>query len=171
MRQLQQAKPKLKTSKRQQREDQIIDNALDILYNRIRTPLAKLTTGPDLVDFLKLAIGEEEREVFIVLYLDTNNQIIWVEEAFQGTIRTAAVHPREIVKQALQLNAGAVIFCHNHLSGDVTPSDADRRMTRKLIRALVMFEIVVMDHIIISGKEYFSFERVGLLDVLKTPVP
>lgn len=171
MRQLQQVKPKLKTSKKSQREDQIIDHALDILYSRIREPLLKLTTGPDLVDFLKLAIGGEQREVFIVLYLDTNNQVIWIEEAFRGTIRTASIHPREIVKQALRLNAAAVIFCHNHMAGEVTPSDADRRMTRKLIRALVMFEIVVMDHIIISGKEYFSFEQVGLLDVLKTPVP
>lgn len=102
-------------------------------------------------------------EVFSALFLDNKHQVITFKTLFQGTIDGASVHPREVVKQSLQLNASALIFAHNHPSGCVKPSQADISITRKLKDALGLVDIRVLDHFIIGGNEAYSFAEHGML--------
>ncbi|MEZ8076857.1 DNA repair protein RadC, partial [Vibrio sp. FF112] len=103
-----------------------------------------------------------EREVFAVMFLDNQHHLISFEELFFGTIDSASVYPREVVKAALKTNAAAVIFAHNHPSGDATPSQADKRITQRLKDALALVDIRVLDHIVI-GDSAVSFAERGLL--------
>ena len=114
-------------------------------------------------DFLDMRLAEREREVFCVLFLDIRNHLLAFDEMFQGTLDATAVYPREVVKAALAHNAGAVIFAHNHPSGDVTPSEADRRITRTLVEALGLIDCRVLDHFIVGGQPTYSFAEHGLL--------
>ncbi|AUI88920.1 hypothetical protein BS333_21305 (plasmid) [Vibrio azureus] len=101
-----------------------------------------------------------EREVFGVLFLDNQHRIIKFETLFYGTIDAASVYPREVVKHTLMWNAAAVIFCHNHPSGIAEPSQADKRITRKLQDALSMIDVRVLDHFIV-GETVISFAERG----------
>ncbi|MCB1616475.1 MAG: DNA repair protein RadC [Pseudomonadales bacterium] len=103
------------------------------------------------------------REVFLCLYLDNRHRVIACEELFFGTIDSASVYPREVVKSALQHNAAAVIFSHNHPSGLAEPSAADRHITRKLIDALALVDIRVLDHMVIGDGQIVSFAERGYL--------
>lgn len=102
-------------------------------------------------------------EVFACLFLDNQHRVIQLDELFRGTIDGASVYPREVVKRALQHNAAAVIFAHNHPSGISEPSQADRQITEKLKQALGLFDIRVLDHFIIGDGSPFSFAEHGLL--------
>ena len=104
-----------------------------------------------------------EREVFACLYLDNQHRLIMFEELFFGTIDGASVHPREVVKRSLRHNAAAVIFAHNHPSGVAEPSQADQRITRKLISALLLIDVRVLDHMVVGDREVVSFAERGLL--------
>ena len=114
-------------------------------------------------DYLDIQLAEREREVFGVLFLDTQHRLSAYEELFQGTIDAAAVYPREVVKAALKHNAGAVILAHNHPSGITTPSDADRRITTKLVEALGLIDCRVLDHFIVGQERAYSFAEHGLI--------
>lgn len=119
---------------------------------------------PDTVrDYLDIQLAQREREVFCVLFLDTQHQLIACEELFQGTIDAAAVYPREVVKAALNHNAGSVILAHNHPSGVTTPSDADRRITSRLVEALGLIDCRVLDHFIVGQQQAYSFSEHGLI--------
>lgn len=171
MREFQQNNTSQLTSKRYLREERIIDAAINILYKRLQRPIVDGEMCMEsIVNFLKMLLAEEEREVFIVLYMSTQLEIISVEEVFKGTLRVASVNPREIVKSAMKINAASVILCHNHTGGDCTPSKDDRLTTCRIIRALALVDVIVNDHIIISKDSYFSFEQAGLLDVLRMPL-
>jgi DNA repair protein RadC len=100
-------------------------------------------------------------EVFACLFLDTRHRVISYEELFQGTIDGASVHPREVLRRALQHNAAAVILAHNHPSGVAEPSDADRRITTRLKDALALVDIRVLDHIVIGDQLATSFAERG----------
>lgn len=113
-------------------------------------------------DFLKYKLANYDREVFSVLLLDSQHHLIEYKKLFFGTIHSASVHPREAVKIALQHNATAVIFAHNHPSGDATPSIADRKITEKLRDAMALVDVRVLDHIVV-GKECVSFAQRGFL--------
>lgn len=113
--------------------------------------------------FLKSKLRAYEREVFACLYLDNQHRLIQFEVLFFGTIDGASVHPREVVKQALVNNASAVIFAHNHPSGRVEPSEADRSITDRLKSALALVDIRVLDHMIVGDSEVLSFAERGLL--------
>ena len=99
-------------------------------------------------NYFRLNIGSLEREVFACAFLSTNHQLIEFEVLFMGTINTASVYPREVVKRALQLNAAAIVLGHNHPSGNTTPSEADKHITKSIKDALVLFDIIMLDHII-----------------------
>ena len=114
-------------------------------------------------DFLQLHLGERAREVFCCLFLNSQNALICCEDLFLGTLDGAAVYPREVVRRALQLGAGAVIFAHNHPSGVAEPSAADRRITERLQAALALVDVRVLDHIIVGAAEPYSFAESGLL--------
>lgn len=100
-----------------------------------------------------------EREVFMVLFLDNQNRLIRTEKMFFGTINQASVHPREVIKAALKCNAAAIIIAHNHPSGECTPSEADRHLTRRIEMACGLVDIRFVDHIIVGKGDYFSFEE------------
>jgi len=113
--------------------------------------------------FVQIRLRGYTREVFACLFLDNQHRLIKYEELFFGTIDGASVHPREVVKKALEFNAAAVIFAHNHPSGISEPSQADRRITERLCSALALVEIRVLDHLVVGDTEITSFAERGLL--------
>lgn len=112
--------------------------------------------------FLQARLRDEARELFGMLLLDNQHQVLAFEVLAMGTINAAAVYPREVVKAALRRNAAAVIFAHNHPSGVAEPSAADRELTDRLITALRTVDIRVLDHVIV-GEDCVSFAERGLL--------
>ena len=112
--------------------------------------------------FLQARLRDETRELFGMLLLDNQHQVLAFEVLAIGTINAAAVYPREVVKAALRRNAAAVIFAHNHPSGVAEPSAADRELTERLITALRTVDIRVLDHVIV-GEDCVSFAERGLM--------
>jgi DNA repair protein RadC len=104
-----------------------------------------------------------EHELFIALFLDSQNRLIACEELFRGTLAQTSVYPREVVKAALRHNAAAVIFAHNHPSGIAEPSRADELLTAALKQALAVVDIRTIDHFIIAGTVAVSFAERGML--------
>ena len=113
--------------------------------------------------YLQARFRDLPHEVFSCLYLDNRNRVIAFEDLFRGTIDGASVHPREVVRAALKHNAAALIFAHNHPSGVAEPSDADRRLTRRLADALALVDIRVLDHFVVGDGEVVSFAERGWL--------
>jgi len=111
--------------------------------------------------YLISRLRHREREVFALMLLDSQHQLICYEELFFGTINAASVYPREVVKLALKHNAAAVILAHNHPSGLATPSHADRQITQELIKALKWVDIRVLDHFIIGNGKACSLAEMG----------
>ena len=133
------------------------------LMNR-RFAKGRSITSPDAFrDYLQLQLADREHEVFCCVFLDTRHRILAFEPLFRGTIDGASVYPREVVKQALILNACAVILAHNHPSGESEPSQADRDLTRRLQQALTLVDVRVLDHFIIGKGRAYSFAEKGLL--------
>lgn len=133
-------------------------------FARRRLARGRKITQPALAfEYLQLLFQNYEREVFSALFLDSQNRVICFEELFRGTIDSASVYPREVVKRALACNAAAVILVHNHPSGDPEPSDADRRITQRLREALGLVEIRIIDHIVVGSEGYESFAQLGYL--------
>lgn len=124
---------------------------------------AALTSPGAVRDYLRLALGGREHEVFVCLWLDAQHRVISIEEPFRGTLTQTSVYPREIVKAALAANAAAVIFAHNHPSGVAQPSQADELLTRNLKDALGLVDVKVLDHFIVAGTQAISFAERGLL--------
>ncbi|WP_280563597.1 MULTISPECIES: DNA repair protein RadC [unclassified Chromohalobacter] len=121
-------------------------------------------TSPALVrQFLTSQLRHLPHEAFAALFLDTQHRVIRFETLSEGTLDSASVYPREVSRRALALNAGALIFAHNHPSGVAEPSDADRRITRRLKEALGLFEIRVLDHFVVGDGEVTSFAERGWL--------
>ena len=114
-------------------------------------------------DYLCLKLGNLTREVFLVLFLDAKNRLIASEELFNGTLTQTSVYPREVVKRALHYNAASVIFAHNHPAGIAQPSQADELITNQLKQALMLVDVMVLDHFIVAGNHTMSFKAHGLL--------
>ncbi|WP_409224336.1 RadC family protein [Escherichia coli] len=125
--------------------------------------IGEIGVSPTFTEWLILNMAGLEREEFRVLYLNNQNQLIAGETLFTGTINRTEVHPREVIKRALYHNAAAVVLAHNHPSGEVTPSKADRLITERLVQALGLVDIRVPDHLIVGGNQVFSFAEHGLL--------
>lgn len=121
--------------------------------------------SPEAVrDWLRLTLGQTPHEVFMALWLDAQNRLIASEELFRGTLTQTSVYPREVVKRALEHNAGAVILAHNHPSGLAEPSRADEVLTSSLKQALAMIDVKLLDHFIVAGSARpLSFAERGLL--------
>jgi len=116
-----------------------------------------------LLAYLKVTMQHNGREAFRVLYLDKKNQLVADEIMNNGTVDHAPVYPREVARRALELDASAVIFVHNHPSGDPTPSSADVDMTRQLVAALKPLRIDTHDHVVVGRDGVASFKALGLL--------
>lgn len=115
-------------------------------------------------DFLQLKLSSLGHEVFVVMLLDTRNRLIEFRELFRGTLNQTSVYPREVCRLALQKNAAAIIFAHNHPSGAVEPSAADLTLTKQLKTAMDLLDIRVLDHFIVApGQAPLSFAERGLL--------
>lgn len=141
----------------------------DVLYWAEKIVTKRFTrsnylTSPDATrEFLKIILAKENRELFIVIFLDNQNGVLAYEILFQGTIDGAAVYPREIVKAVLVNNAAAVILAHNHPGGIPEPSFADQKITDRVIKALETIDVKVLDHLVVGGINIVSFAERGLL--------
>jgi DNA repair protein RadC len=141
---------------------EILSAAREHLSRRIRRG-ATLASPQATRDYLSVRLGTREYEVFCLIHLDNRHRVIDCQELFRGTIDGASVHPREVVKEALQRNAAACILVHNHPSGVAEPSQADELITRRLKEALAMVDIRVLDHLIVAGGEVVSLAERGVL--------
>ncbi|RYE81655.1 MAG: JAB domain-containing protein [Oxalobacteraceae bacterium] len=120
--------------------------------------------SPELVKrYLRIRLGGQRHESFVVLFLDVRARLITDKELFRGTLTQASVYPREVVKAALACNAASVILAHNHPSGVAEPSHADLHLTRLLTQALALVEIRVLDHFVVAGPLVHSFAEHGQL--------
>lgn len=147
---------------REAREDDVIAEA-SAIYDRYFTRGVTLNSPDKTMDYLKLKLVPLEYEVFVCLFLDNQHRLLSFDEMFRGTIDCASVYPREVVKSALLLNASAVIFAHNHPSGNCVPSQPDKEITDKLKNALELIGVRVLDHIIVGKGKPFSFAEQGLI--------
>ena len=120
--------------------------------------------SPDAVrQYLRLTIGRQQHESFLVLFLDVKNRLLASEEMFRGTLTHTSVYPREVVKAALLRNAASVMLAHNHPSGAPEPSEADLLLTRALVQALALVDVRVLDHFVVAGSQVHSFAEHGQL--------
>ncbi|HEX4975496.1 MAG TPA: DNA repair protein RadC [Pseudomonadales bacterium] len=122
-----------------------------------------LSNPRDAQNFLISKMRAYPHEVFACLFLNNQNRVLAFEEMFFGSINGAPVYSREVVKRALKHNAAAIIFAHNHPSGEAEPSDADQQVTRQLVSALSLVDIRVLDHIVVGDGQAVSFAERGLL--------
>ena len=122
-----------------------------------------LSSPQQLKDYLRLQLAHEDHEVFAVMFLDVQNQLLQFEKMFRGTLSQTSVYPREIVKRALAVQASAVILAHNHPSGVAEPSRADEFLTQTLKQALQLIDVRVIDHLVVGGDQAISFAERGLL--------
>ena len=119
--------------------------------------------GPeDMIEYLSMSMANLKEEVFKVVYLNSANVVLAVEDLFKGTIDQSAVYPREIIKRAIELNASGLIFVHNHPSGDLKPSQSDLSLNRRLIEACLAVNLTPLDHLIISPSGYTSLKDKSL---------
>ncbi len=145
-------------------EERLLARARKVLEKRLRKATVAMGSSDVVREFLKFELAEDAREVFYVIYLDVQNQVISFEPMFVGTLTKTSVHPREIVRRALELSASAVIFAHNHPSGKSEPSRADIDLTRVLSSTLALVDVRVIDHIIVAGASHpLSFAERGML--------
>lgn len=122
-----------------------------------------LTNPEDTKRFLSARLRDYPHEVFAILFLDNQHRVIEFEELFHGTIDSATVHPREVVRRALHHNAAALILAHNHPSGIAEPSQSDQRITQRLKDALTLIDVRLLDHFVIGDGEPTSLAERGML--------
>ncbi|OMQ20878.1 RadC family protein [Serratia oryzae] len=146
-------------------EQHIITQAIGLLERQLQARTVVLTQPDAVRRYLRLQLERQEREVFMVMYLDNQHRLIACETPFTGTLASVNVYPREIVKQALAYNAAAVILAHNHPSGMAEPSQADRTVTETVTAALSLIDVRVLDHIVIGHGEAVSFAERGWLNM------
>jgi DNA repair protein RadC len=121
-------------------------------------------SSQEVFDYLYHAMRGLKKEVFKVLYLSSQNQIIDMVDLSEGTVNSSSVSPREVIEGAIKNNASALIFVHNHPSGAVEPSSSDKGLTRELVYAGRIMRLKVLDHIIIGDNRYYSFAGEGLIE-------
>lgn len=142
--------------------DQILEAARQAIEHKMQRG-DSFTSPAAVKEYLRAKLAGFEHEVFAVLFLDTQHRLIEYAEMFRGTIDSAEVHPREVVKTALRHNAAAVVISHNHPSGNPEPSAADKVLTKQLKEVLALVDVRTLDHIIVAGSKTTSFAERGLL--------
>lgn len=138
------------------------ETAVRLLAVKVRNAHV-ISSWADLIAYCTARMAHNDTEQFRVIYLDRKNRLIRDEVQQRGTVDHTPVYPREVARRCLQLNASAVIMCHNHPSGDPTPSRADIEMTNKVKAALVAIDCTLHDHLVISCGGHVSFRTQGLL--------
>lgn len=133
-------------------------------YFSLRVQVNDSLLSPEMTrEFLQSQLADEEREIFIVIFLDNQNRVLKHSRLFSGTLSHVEVHPREIVREAIKVNAAAVILAHNHPSGNAQPSKSDRLITERVVKSCQFMDIRVLDHLVIGRGEYVSFAERGWL--------
>lgn len=145
-----------------EQERSTVQAALTILENNIFNR-SYISSPQEAKDFIRLSLEPMDREGFLVLFLDNQHGVIKSEVLFKGTINSSEVHPRVIAREALLCNAQALIIAHNHPSGKTEPSPSDRHITSKIQSAIELFDMRLLDHLIVGNGELFSFAEKGLL--------
>lgn len=133
-----------------------------ITFEQIKDTNA-ISNPEKLANWVNQEIGFKKQEHFMVIFLDTKNTIIDYKILFIGTLDASLVHPREVFKEAFQLSASCIILAHNHPSGNVGYSEADKKITKQLIEVGILCGIPVLDHIIVGGNDMFSFREHNIL--------
>jgi DNA repair protein RadC len=144
-------------------ELRILQSANTIMERKMRQYDVALTRPEDTMHYLQNKIGSNDSEMFYGLFLNNRHRVVEFAQISSGTIDGAAVYPREVVKQALAANAAAVIFAHNHPSGNPEPSQADVTITKRLKEALALLDIRVLDHIVVGHARCISLAERGLI--------
>jgi DNA repair protein RadC len=129
-----------------------------------------LNSEKAVLDYLYYSMSGLKKEIFKVLYLNSQNELVESEDLFRGTVNASAVFAREAIESAIKYHATALIFVHNHPSGNTTPSQDDKTITRELVLASSVMNIKVLDHLIIGGGCHFSFAAQGLIRKYETEV-
>lgn len=142
--------------------EEVLSQAWSVLADRVK-PGASLSSPQDVKDFLRLEIGHLEHEVFGVVFVDSQHRLIEMQQMFRGTVSQTSVYPREVVKEALKLNAAAVLLFHCHPSGLAEPSRADEYLTQTLKSALSLVDVRVLDHLIVGHTTVTSMAERGLI--------
>ena len=142
-------------------DEQILERAAIIARSRVMQSPFNASNPRKIYEHFKTMFQQEEREIFSIVSLDGRNNLISIDTLALGTISSAIIHPRELVKTVLKNNAASVILIHNHPSGSLTPSDADHSITKSIVKTLSMIEVEVLDHIIVSYAGYKSFSENG----------
>ena len=122
-----------------------------------------IQSSENVLDYLRHNLRDRGREVFLVVLLNGRNQVLDIVELFEGTLTTSAVYPREVIKLILEKDAAAVIFVHNHPSGNPNPSKDDQNLTQKLKAACSTIDVQLHDHLIIAGNDYTSMADKGMV--------
>ena len=146
-----------------QNEDWIVQQAIVLLERRVFKAGPRLERPAAVRDYLRLKLVAEPNEIFVVVFMNSMHAVLAVEPMFHGTINATSVYPRVVLQRALQLNAAAVIFAHQHPSGTTEPSNADRVLTEQLKTALALIDVRVLDHFVIGQGTPYSFAESGLL--------
>lgn len=142
--------------------EEVLHAAQKVLAKRVRG--TDVMNSPAAVkDFLKARLSSLPHEVFAVVHLDAQLQVIDYVEMFRGTVAATSVYPREVVKDALLMSSSAVLLVHNHPSGHAEPSHADEALTRNLKQALAVIDVRIVDHLIVAGPTVLSFAERGLI--------
>jgi DNA repair protein RadC len=131
------------------------EQVLDKLYCR---------SSREVFDYLYHSMRDRKKEVFKVMFLDSQNRVVEIEDLFEGTLNASAIYPREIIEGAVKHNAAALIFVHNHPAGNPQPSDNDKQITQDLVFVGNIMQIRILDHIVIGDNRYFSFADAGLIE-------
>jgi len=140
----------------------IIHQALELLACEVQH--ADTLAEPQAVkDYLRLRLAPKDHEVFSIVFLTAQHRVIEIEDMFRGTLTQTSVYPREVVKAALMHNAAAVLLAHNHPSGDAQPSRADEALTQTLKQALMLIDVRVLDHFVVTKGVIFSMAEHGLM--------
>ena len=142
--------------------EEVLQQARRVLSQRVRRG-ATMSSPEAVKDYLRVQLGVLEHEVFCVIFLDAQHRIVARKEMFRGTVTQTSVYPREVVKEALAVNAAAVILAHNHPSGVAEPSRADEFLTQSLRQALALVDVRVLDHLVVAGADVTSFVELGLM--------
>jgi len=149
-----------------QDDDLLIANAIRALQQRLHVRGDCVSCPEDVRNLIRLSLAGSKNEAFCVMFLRTDHSLIAQEQLFQGSIDCASVYPRVIAQRALTLNAAAMIIYHNHPSGRATPSHSDRELTKRIVEAMKLIDVRVLDHMVVGGDaemDIQSFAELGYM--------
>lgn len=152
------------------RSAQLIKLCNELLNYTLREKILQneyLNSVNDVITYVKHYYKAKKYEEFKIIYLNSQNQILFEETLFNGTVNKSSVYVRNLIERVLHFNAVAIVLFHNHPGGSLKPSDSDIKITKKIYQALNLLDIKLYDHLIIAGNNYYSFASSGLLDKIK----